>query len=78
MIYVYESHMGGLYAGDYELSYEQRYCDLCDETDGFVGRASDEKELSDLLKVFAEDYYDYEYIEYFFNETCEWYFKNKT
>lgn len=52
MIYVYESHMGGLYAGDYELSYEQRYCDLCDETDGFLGRANDEKELSDLLKVY--------------------------
>lgn len=77
MIYVYENHMGGLYAGDYELSYEQRYCDLCDETDGFLGHASDEKELSDLLKVFAEDYDD-EYIKYFFNETCERYFKNET
>lgn len=74
MIYVYESHMGGLYAGDYELSYEQIYCDICDETDGFLGHASDEKELSDLLKVFAEDYYDYDYIKYFFNETCERYF----
>lgn len=76
MIYVYESHMGGLYAGDYELSYEQRYCDLCDKSDEFLGRANDEKELCDLLKVFSE-YYDDEYIEYFFNETCERYFNEQ-
>ena len=77
MIYIYESHMGGLYAGDYELSYEQRYCDICNDSDCFMGRANDEKELLDLLKVFSEDYDD-EYIEYFFNETCERYFKNET
>lgn len=69
--------MGGLYVGDYELSYEQRYCDICNDSDGFMGRASDEKELFDLLKVFSEDYDD-EYIKYFFNETCERYFKNET
>ena len=76
MIYIYESHMGGLYAGDYELSYEQRYCEICNDSDGFLGHANDEKELFDLLKVFSEDYHD-EYIEYFFNETCERYFNEQ-
>ena len=32
-MYIYESHMGSLFTSDYELSYEERYCEQCGDSD---------------------------------------------
>ena len=32
-MYIYEDHMGGLYATDEVLSYEETYCETCGDSD---------------------------------------------
>ena len=49
-MYIYESHMGGLYTSDTKLSYEQRHCEQCGDTDWLIGFASTRAEAWDLLK----------------------------
>ena len=31
-MYIYQSHMGGLYTSDDELDYEQTYCETCGDS----------------------------------------------
>lgn len=33
MIYIYESHLGGLYISDEELSLDEMYCETCGDYD---------------------------------------------
>ena len=77
-MYIYESHMGGLYAHDEELSYEQRHCSQCGDTDWCIGSANDRTEAWELLEsetdMFnralcenCEHKYDYDYCD----EECE-------
>lgn len=33
MIYIYESHLGGLYISDEELSLDETYCETCGDCD---------------------------------------------
>ena len=33
MIYIYESHLGGLYVTDEQRSYEDLYCEQCNDAD---------------------------------------------
>lgn len=49
-MYIYESHMGGLYANSEELSFEERYCETCGDSDSLIGEAESAEEAWLLLK----------------------------
>ena len=36
-MYIYQSHMGGLYTSDDELDYEQTDCETCGDSDWLIG-----------------------------------------
>lgn len=49
-MYIYESHMGGLFVSDEVLSYEQTYCETCGDSDYLIGYAETREEALELLK----------------------------
>lgn len=49
-MYIYENHMGGLYATDEVLSYEETYCETCGDSDTLIGSADSADEAWALLK----------------------------
>lgn len=64
-MYIYENHLGGgLYTSDYELDYEDLYCEQCGDSDWFVGEAETKEEAYELLK----DDYDDEYLNEFLKD----------
>ena len=42
MIYVYESHMGGLYTTGYEQDWDELYCEQCGDSDFLLGSFEDD------------------------------------
>lgn len=54
-MYIYESHMGGLYVSDEELPWEGLYCETCGDTDWLIGYAETREEARDLLERHADD-----------------------
>ena len=68
-MYIYQSHMGGLYTSDDELDYEQTYCETCGDSDWLIGYAETREETWDLLKddtnIDGSGGWDYEYIQDF-------------
>lgn len=71
-MYIYESHTGGLYTTDHELSYKARYCETCNDSDFIIGCAETRKGawllLENMTDTFdrslcdgCEHYKDYEY-----------------
>lgn len=54
-MYAYENHLGGgLYLLDYELEYEDLYCEQCGDSDWLVDEVNTMEELESLL-----EYYNY-------------------
>lgn len=49
-MYIYESHMGGLFVSDEVLSYEQTYCETYGDSDFLLGYAETREEAWELLK----------------------------
>ena len=49
-LYIYESHMGALYASDKSLDYDVLYCEQCGDSDWCIGYATTRAEAWDLLK----------------------------
>lgn len=74
-MYIYESHMGGLYTSDYPLDYEQTYCETCGDSDWLIGYAETREEAWQLLKndtnIDCSGGWDYDYIQDFLNEWKE-------
>lgn len=68
-MYIYQSHMGGLYTSDDELDYEQTYRETCGDSDWLIGYAETREEAWDLLKddtnIDGSGGWDYEYIQDF-------------
>lgn len=68
-MYIYQSHMGGLYTFDDELDYEYTYCEICRDSDWLIGYAETREEAWDLLKddtnIDGSGGWDYEYIQDF-------------
>lgn len=67
-MYIYESHMGGLYVSDEYLDYDVLYCDSCGDSDFNIGYAETKEEAYNILKsnYFEEEYgwaYDEEHIQ---------------
>lgn len=49
-MFIYESHLGGLYALNKEADEEELYCDECGDHDWLIGYASNRAEAWELLK----------------------------
>lgn len=68
-MYVYESHMGGLFVSESELSFEECYCETCGDLDWLVGYAESRAEawalLEDDTDINGSGGWDYEYVRMF-------------
>ena len=49
-MYLYESHMGGLYSTQEEQDYNNLYCEQCGDSDNFIGEYKTLKEYWNLIK----------------------------
>jgi len=49
-MFVYENHLGGLYASDDKLNDDVLYCKVCGGSDWFIGEANTQGEAWELLK----------------------------
>ena len=74
MIYIYESHLGGLYISDEELSLDETYCETCGDYDWLGCRADSWMDVAEYLRskldVFGLGGFDMEYCIDFFNQCC--------
>ena len=68
-MYVYQSHMGGLFVSDEILDYEQTYCEICGDSDFLIGYAETREEAWNLLKddtnIDGLGGWDYDYVQEF-------------
>lgn len=68
-MYIYQSHMGGLYTSDDVLDYEQTYCETCGDSDWLIGYAETREEAWELLKddtnIDGSGGWDYDYVQDF-------------
>ena len=74
-MYIYESHMGGLYTSDEPLDYEDLYCEECGDSDWLIGYAETREEAWNLLKsdtdIDGSGGLDYDYVQKFINENWD-------
>ena len=74
-MYIYESHMGGLYTSDDILDYEDLYCEECGDSDGLIGYAETREEAWNLFKddkdIDGSDGWDYNYVQEFINSNWD-------
>ena len=70
-MYIYESHMGGLYVSDMAISCEDLYCEQCGDSDWLLGYAETREEawgfLKDYTDINGSGGYEMEYIQNFLN-----------
>lgn len=63
-IYIYESHMGGIYFSDCEYNYDKLYCEQCGDSDWLIGTANTIEEvlscLANMINIDGCDGYDLE------------------
>ena len=60
-MYIYENHMGGLYSSDYQLDFDDLYCEQCGDSDTHLGHADTwEEVLPMLMWGWEEDEYRYD------------------
>lgn len=68
-MYIYQSHMGGLFVSDDILDYEQTYCEECGDSDFLLGYAETRGEAWNLLKddtdINGSGGWNYEYVQEF-------------
>lgn len=57
-MYVYESHLGGLYLSYSYLDYDDTYCEECGDSDWFLGEFSDWEDFIGQIEVREVDYGD--------------------
>lgn len=68
-VYVYKSHLGGLYVENAEIPWDDLYCETCDDSDRLLFYTDD---LEDVAKYFREEggIYPVSDIQYVYN-VCE-------
>ena len=68
-MYIYESHMGGLFVSDEILDYEQTYCETCGDSDRLIGYAETREDAWNLLKddtdINGSGGWNYDYVQEF-------------
>lgn len=67
-MYIYESHMGGLYVSDIDLEYDDLYCEVCNDCDLYIGYADTRAEA---LFILNDSGYDEDYIREFIDSNWE-------
>ncbi len=74
-MYIYESHMGGVFASNEELDYGDCYCEQCGDSDYLIGFASNREEAWNLLRdntnINDSGGWDYDYIRGFIESNFE-------
>ena len=74
-MYIYESHLGGLYTSDEYLDYDDLYCEQCGDSDWLIGYAATRKEAWDLLTDYTDidgsGGYSHDHIQIFINTHWE-------
>lgn len=68
-VYIYESHLGGLYVEEQEIPWDNLYCETCGDSDQLLFYTDD---LEDVAKYFRDEggIYPVSDIQYVYN-TCE-------
>lgn len=65
MIYIYESHLGGLYVETEELDYDMLYCEECGDSDQLLLKSDNIYDIAEFLKdktsIFNTGGYIYEH-----------------
>ena len=68
-MYIYESHMGDLFASSDILDYEQTYCEICGDYDHLIGYAETREEAWEILKddtnINGSGGWNYDYVQEF-------------
>ena len=68
-MYIYESHMGGLFVSNEILDYEQTYCETCGDSDWLIGYAENREEAWNLLEgdtdIDGSGGWNYDYVQEF-------------
>ena len=49
-MYIYESHLGGMYSSEYPLDFDDLYCEECGDSDWEIGNFESAEELWDYIK----------------------------
>jgi hypothetical protein len=80
-MYIYESHMGGLYSSDFELNRDHLYCEECGDSDFEMGQASTFTEgwkliAGSLAGISIDDSGGYA-LDYVYNFLCENFYPEK-
>ena len=74
-MYIYESHMGGLYTSEEPLDYEDLYCEECGDSDSLLGYAETREGAWNLFKddtdINGSGGWDYDYVQKFINENWD-------
>ena len=74
-MYIYEGHLGSLYTSPIELSWEERHCGACGDSDWPIGEANTRAEAWELLKphtsINGSGGWDEEYVRGFIEEEWE-------
>jgi hypothetical protein len=63
-MYIYESHVGSLYASEELYDYDYLYCETCGDNDRCLGFAENREEA---LFLFGDDYNE-DYVNKFLDE----------
>lgn len=62
MVYIYESHMGGLYVSGYDIADDDLYCETCRDSDRLMLETDDLQKVADYLRgevdLFGSGGYD--------------------
>lgn len=68
-MYIYEGHMGSLFASLWELEPDECYCETCGDSDQLIGYAETREEAWELLKdetdIDGSGGWNYEYVQDF-------------
>lgn len=74
-MYIYEGHLGSLYVSEENLTWEDTYCEICGDSDWFIGYASTKEEAWNLLKddtdIDGSGGWDYNYVQEFINQNWD-------
>ena len=74
-MYIYEGCTGALFTSEEYLSYEDSYCELCGDSDTYIGCADNKRAAWNLLKpitnIKGSGGWDYKYVKDFINDNFE-------
>lgn len=75
MVYIYESHMGGMYVSQELYSDESLYCETCGDSDRLLLSTNDLEEVAEYLRgevaLFGSSGYDICYATSIYNECAK-------